>query len=85
VRAVEFGPRESSLQDRVADLGSHSWPALNSAAALAVLTAADRALERDPQWFSGMSDAQERWGPLCTHAGDSFAYLKRGCETLGLT
>jgi hypothetical protein len=84
VRAVEFGPRESALQDRVAELGSHSWSALNPAAARAVLTAADRALERDPQWFSGMSDAKERWGPLCTHAGDSFAYLKRRCETLGL-
>jgi hypothetical protein len=84
VRAVEFGPRESSLQDRVAELGSHSWSALNPAAAGAVLAAADRALERDPQWFSGMSGAKERWGPLCTRAGDSFAYLKRRCETLGL-
>jgi hypothetical protein len=84
VRALEFGPRESSVQDRVAELGSHSWSALNPAAARAVLTAADRALERDPQWFSGMSEAKERWGPLCTQAGDSFAYLKRRCETLGL-
>ena len=84
VRAVEFGPRESSLQDRVAELGSQSWSALNPAAARAVLTAADRALEGDPQGFSGMSEAKERWGPLCTQAGDSFAYLKRRCETLGL-
>jgi len=84
VRAVEFGPRESSLQDRVAELGSHSWSALNRAAVRAVLTAADRALERDAQSFSGMSEAKERWGPLCTQAGDSFAYLKRRCATLGL-
>ena len=73
------------MQDRVAELGSHSWPALNRAAALAVLTAADRALERDAQSFFGMSDAKERWRPLCTHAGDALAYLKRRCETLGLT
>jgi hypothetical protein len=84
-RAVEFGPREPSLQDRVAELGINSWRALNSAAALAVLTAADRALERDPQSFSSMSDAKERWQPLCTRADDSFVYLKRRCETLGLT
>jgi hypothetical protein len=83
VRAVEFGPRESSLQNRVAELGSHSWSALNPAAARAVLTAADRALERDAQSFSGMSEAKERWGPPCTQAGYSFAYLKRHCATLG--
>jgi hypothetical protein len=85
VRAIKFGPREPSLQDRVAELGSHSWSVLNPAAALAVLTAADRALERDDQSFSGMSEAKERWRPLCTHAGDSFLYLKRRCETFGLT
>jgi hypothetical protein len=85
VRAAEFGPRESGSQDLVAQLGSHSWSALNPAAALAVLTAADRALERDARSFSGMSGAKERWRPLCTHAGDSFPYLKRRCETLGLT
>ena len=85
VRAVEFGPWESSLQDQVAELGSNSWSALNPAAALAVLTAVDRALERDPQSFAGMSDAKERWRPLCTRAGDAFAHLKRRCETLDLT
>jgi hypothetical protein len=85
VRAVEFGPREASLQERVATLGSHSWSALNPAAARAVLTAADRALERDPQSFSGMPDAKDRWRALCGHAGDSFPNLKRRCETLGLT
>jgi hypothetical protein len=85
VRAVEFGPREPSLQVRVAELGAGSWRALTPAAALAVLTAAERALERDAQSFSGMSDAKERWRPLCTRAGDSFAYIKRRCETLGLT
>jgi hypothetical protein len=85
VRALEFGPRESSLQVRVVELGAGSWWALNSAAALAVLTAAERALERDARSFSGMSDAKERWRPLCTRAGDSFAYIKRRCETLGLT
>jgi len=85
VRAVEFGPRESSLQVRVAELGAGSWWALNPAAALAVLTAADRALERDAQSFSEMSDAKERWRPLCTRADDSFAYIKRRCETLGLS
>jgi hypothetical protein len=84
VRTVEFGPREPSLQDRVAEMGSHSWSALNPAAARAVLTAADRALERDDQSFSGMSSAKDRWRPLC-NAGDSFPYLKRRCETLGLT
>src|SRR5438552_13743203 len=46
VRAVEFGPREPSLQDRVAELGASSWWALNPAAARAVLTAADRAGRR---------------------------------------
>src|ERR1019366_7071368 len=81
VRAVEFGPRESSLQDRVAKLGSHSWSALNPAAALAVLTAVDRALERDPRSVSGMSGAKERWRPLCSRAG-GFQYLKRRCQTL---
>ncbi len=85
VRAVEFGPRESASQDLVAELGSHSWSALNPAAALAVLTAADRALERDAHSFPGMSDAKERWRPLCTHAGNSVPYLKRRCEKLGLT
>jgi hypothetical protein len=85
VRAVEFGPRESSLQDQVAQLGSHSWSALNSAAAEAVLTAANRALEGDAQWFPGMSGVRERWRPLCAHAGNSFAYFRRRCEMLGLT
>ena len=85
VRAVEFGPREPSLQERVAELGSSSWRALNPAAARAVLSATDRALERDPQSFSGMSDAKERWRPLCTRAGDSFVHIKRHCERLGLT
>jgi hypothetical protein len=32
-----------------------------------------------------MSDAKERWRPLCTRAGDSFAHIKRHCEMLGLT
>jgi hypothetical protein len=85
VRAVEFGPRESSLQARVVELGSHSWPALNPAAAAAVLTAANRALEADAQSFSEMSGAKERWGPLCTLAGVSVAHVRRYCETLGLT
>ena len=85
MRAVEFGPREPSLQDRVAELGASSWWALNAAAARAVLTAADRALERDAQSFSGRSDAKERWRPLCTRAGDFFAHIKRHCEALGLT
>ncbi len=84
VRAVEFGPRESESQELVAELGSHSWSALNPAAALAVLTAADRAIERNARSFSWTSDA-ERWRPLCTRAGDSFPYLKRRCETLGWT
>ena len=90
VRALEFGSREPSLQDRVAVLGINSWQALNSAATLAVLTAADRALERDAQSFSEISDAKERWRPLCARAGGSFAHIsfahiKRRCETLGLT
>jgi hypothetical protein len=85
VRTVEFGPRESSLQDRVAELGSYSWQALNPTAAMAVLTAADRALERDAQSLPGMSNATERWRPLCTRAGASFAHIKHRCETLGLT
>jgi len=85
VRAVEFGPRESSLQVQVAELGAGSWWALNPAATQAVLTAADHALERDAESFSRMSDAKERWRPLCIRAGDSFAYIKRRCEALGLT
>ncbi len=85
VRAVQFGPRESESQELVAELGSQSWPALNPAAALAVLTAADRAIERNASSFSWTSDAKERWRPLCTRAGDSFPYLKRRCETLGWT
>jgi hypothetical protein len=85
VRAVEFGPREPSLQDRVAVLGINSWQTLNPAATVAVLTAANRALERDPQSLSEISDAKERWRPLCTRAGGWFAYIKRRCETLGLT
>jgi hypothetical protein len=85
VRAVEFGPREASLQERVATLGSHSWSALNPAAARAVLTAADRALERNAQSLLGMSDGEERWRALCRHADDPFPYLKRRCEALGLT
>ena len=85
VRAVEFGPRESSLQVQVAELGAGSWWALNPATTQAVLTAADRALERDAESFSRRSDAKERWRPLCTGAGDSFAYIKRRCEALGST
>ena len=85
VRAVEFGPRESSVQDQVAELGSHSWSVLNPAAARAVLTAADRALQGDAQWFPGMSEARDRWRPLCTHAGNSFAYFRRRCDMLGWT
>jgi hypothetical protein len=85
VRALEFGPREPILQDRIAVLGISSWQDLNPAATLAVLTATDRALERDAQSFSEMSNAKERWRPLCTRAGGSFAYIKRRCETLGLT
>ena len=85
VRAVEFGPREASIQDRVAELGSSSWSALNPAASLAVVTAADRALERDAQSFAGMSAEKERLRPLCNRAGGSFAHLKRRCQTLDLT
>jgi len=85
VRAIEFGPRESSSQDRVTRLGISSWQTLNPAATLAVLTAADRALEPDARSFSDMSDAKERWRPLCIRAGDSFVYIKRFCATLGLT
>ena len=85
VRAVEFGPREPSLQRQVAELGSDSWSALNPAAAEAVLTAVDRALERDAETLSEISDAKERWQPLCTKAGDSFRYLRRRCEMLGPT
>jgi hypothetical protein len=85
VQVVEFGPRESSLQDRVVDLGSHSWAALGPAAARAVLTAADRALERDARWFSGMSDAKDQWRPLCAHASESYEHLMRRCLALGLT
>jgi len=84
MRAVEFGPRDSSTQDHVAEMGSHSWPALNSDAALAVLTATDRALERDPRSFAEMPAAEQRWRPLCSHAGD-FPHLKQRCEALGLT
>lgn len=85
VRTLEFGPREPSLQFRAAEMGIKSWPALNPAASLAVLTAADRTLERDAQSFSWMSDAKEQWQPLCIRAGDSFVYIKRFCATLGLT
>lgn len=85
VRAVAFGPREPSLQLQVAELGSDSWSALNPAAAEAVLTAVDRALERDAKTFSEVSDAKERWQPLCTKARDSFRYLRRRCEMLGPT
>ena len=85
VRAIEFGPRESSSQDRVTRLGISSWQTLNPAATLAVLTAADRALERNARSFSEMSDAKEQWRPLCIRAGDSFVYIKRFCARLGLT
>jgi hypothetical protein len=85
VRAVEFGPRESSLQRRVVELGSESWWALNPAAAGAVLAAADRALERDPQSFPGMADQKERWRPLCAKAAGAFTHLRRRCEVAGLT
>lgn len=85
VRAVEFGPREPSLQRRVAELGSDSWSALNPAAAEAVLTAVDRALERDAETFSEIFEAKERWQPLCTKVGDSFRYLRRRCAMLGPT
>jgi len=56
------------IADRVAELGAGSWWALNPAAALAVLTAADRALERDAQSFSGMSDAKETMATGCAPA-----------------
>lgn len=83
VRAVEYGPREPSLQDRVAVLGVRSWRVLKPIAALAVLTALNRALERDAQSFSGMFDEQEEWRPLCIRTAESLTYLKRRCETLG--
>lgn len=85
VHAVEFGPRESASLDLVANVGSASWSALSPAAARAVLTAADRALERDPESFSGMSAASNQWRPLCSRAGSSFPHLKRRCEALSLT
>ena len=85
VRAVEFGPREPSLQLRVAELGSDSWSILNPAATVAVLTAVDRALERDAETFSELSEAKERWQSLCSKAGDSFRYLRRRCEMPGPT
>lgn len=85
VRAVEFGPREPSLQQRVAELGSRSWWALNPTTASAVLAAVDWTLQRDPKAFSRMSETKEQWLPLCIRAGDSFAYLKRRCVALGLT
>ena len=85
VRAVEFGPQEALLQDQIAELGMDSWPVLSPAVALAVLSAAERALERDAQSLPWTSDAKERWQPLCARAGDSFVHLKRRCESLGLT
>jgi hypothetical protein len=85
VHAGDFGPRESSLQELVTDLGSHSWAVLNPATARAVLAAADRAIERDAQAFSGMANARERWRPLCERADDSFVHLKRRCATLSFT
>lgn len=85
VHAGEFGPREPSLQDLVVNLGSHSWAVLNPAAARAVLTAADRALEGDDEFFTDMADARRRWEPLCARADDSFVQLKRRCARLGLT
>jgi len=84
-RAVEFGPREALLHDLVAELGMDSWSLLSPAVALAVLTAADRALERNPGSLSWMLDEKARWQPVCARTGDSFAHLKRRCEMLGLT
>jgi hypothetical protein len=84
-RAVRFGPREPSLQELVAELGSTSWSTLNPAAALAVLTAADRALERDTKSLPEMSEAKARWQPLCARADDTLRHLKRQCKVLGMT
>ena len=85
VRAVAFGPREASIQDRVAELGSQSWAALNAATGQAVLTAVDRTLERDGAALPGMAEEKTRWQPLCARAGTTFTYLKRRCAALGLT
>ena len=84
VRAVRFGPRETSLQERVVELGTESWPILRPDAASAVLRAADRALERDAQSFPEMADQVEQWRPLCTKGGDDFTHFKRRCEAAGL-
>lgn len=84
VRAIEFGPREESVQNWVSELGSHSWETLNPAAAQAVLIAVDRSLERNGESFPGMSSATERWRPLCARAGASFAHVRHRCEASGL-
>ncbi len=85
VRTVEFGPREPSLQRRVAEMGSDSWANLNPAATAAVLTAADRALERNSESVSAMSGEPERWRPVCAQADESYRFLKRRCDQLQLT
>ena len=84
-RAVEFGPRESLLQDHVAWLGMNSWSVLRPPVALAVLTAADRALEARADSLDWMYQEKERWQPICAGIGDPFRHLKLRCEKLGLT
>jgi len=79
VRAVQFGPRQSSLQRLVTELGIDSWPVLRPDAVTAVLKAADRALERNPASFSGMAVQLEKWRPLCRRAGAAFPHLARRC------
>lgn len=85
VRAVAYGPREASIQNRIAELGSRSWASLNAATGQAVLTAVDRALQRDDEALPDMAEDLARWQPLCARAGTTFTYLKRRCAALGLT
>lgn len=79
VRAVRFGPRESSLQDLVTELGIDSWPVLRPDTVTAILSAADRALERDPASFPDIPGQADKWRPLCRRAGDAFPHLARRC------
>ncbi|RPI41377.1 MAG: hypothetical protein EHM59_20315 [Betaproteobacteria bacterium] len=85
VRAVEFGPREALLQDQVAWLGMNTWSVLRAPASLAVLTAADRALEADADALDWMLEDAERWRLPCTRAGESFSHFRQRCASLGLT
>jgi hypothetical protein len=84
VHAVEFGPREAALQGLVVDVGLDSWAALPPTARSAVLTAVDRALERDSAAVIELLTDPEAAQAVCGAAGEEYPFVRKHCGMLGL-